>query len=83
VRGTGRLICVGIGVTRPEALNAARLVIDAVRLVNPQMPIALGGLAHRVPGAATLTNAAPIARNGRDAVRVIESLADAQPNRRS
>lgn len=83
VRGTGRLICVGIGVTRPDALNAARLVIDAVRLVNPEMPIALGGLARRVPGAATLTRAAPIARNGRDAVRVVESLADAQPNRRS
>ena len=45
VRGTDRLICVGISVTRPDALNAARLVIDAVRLVDPEMPIALGGLA--------------------------------------
>ncbi|HWD24447.1 MAG TPA: helix-turn-helix domain-containing protein [Acidimicrobiales bacterium] len=81
VRGTGRLICVGIGVTRPDALNAARIVIDAVRLVNPEMPIALGGLAGRVPGAATLTNSAPIDRNGRDAVHVIESLARSRSDR--
>jgi excisionase family DNA binding protein len=83
VRGTRRLICVGIGVTRPDALNAARLVIDAVRLVNPQMPIALGGLASRMPGAATLTDVASIAHDGRDAVPVIETLARAQFPRRS
>jgi excisionase family DNA binding protein len=82
VRGNERLICVGIGVTRPEALNAARLIIDAVRLVDPVMPIALGGLGARVPGIAQFERIATIDGDGRNAVTVVEGFVSARPTRR-
>lgn len=79
---TPRLICVGVGITRPEFLDSAQCVVDAVRAIDANVPIVIGGLAMKELGRATLRGVTAIADDGRDAVAIIESFATTRAIRR-
>lgn len=72
---TPRLICVGIGITRPELVGSAQVVVDAVRAVDDAVPIVIGGLAIKELGRPALRGVTAVADDGRDAVAIIESFA--------
>lgn len=78
-----RLVAVGIGITGIEHLDAARAAIDAIRQVDADVPIVVGGQAVRNPEVAALLAATAWAPDGRAAVAVIESLVAARPTRRT
>ena len=70
---TPRLVCIGIGVTQPEHLPAAQLVVDAVREVDPAVPILLGGFAAAT--APALSGVDAIAPDGPSAVALVARFA--------
>jgi MerR family transcriptional regulator, light-induced transcriptional regulator len=79
---TPRLICVGIGITRPELLGAAQEVVDAVRVVDSKVPIVIGGLAIKELRQTTLRGVTAVTDDGRDAIAIIESFAQRRAIRR-
>lgn len=80
---TPRLICVGVGITRPELLECAQEVVDAVRAVDAKVPIVIGGLAMNELGNAKMRGVTAVANDGRDAVAIIESFASTRSIRRA
>ncbi len=79
---TPRLICVGVGITRPELLDSAQRVVDAVRDIDAAVPIVIGGLAIKELGSAGLRGVTAVADSGRDAIGIIESFAATRAIRR-
>jgi excisionase family DNA binding protein len=79
---TPRLICVGVGITRPELLDSAQSVVDAVREIDATVPIVVGGLAIKELGSAGLRGVTAVADSGRDAIEIIESFAATRAIRR-
>jgi MerR family transcriptional regulator, light-induced transcriptional regulator len=79
---TPRLICVGIGVTTPESLDSAQNVVTALRAVDADVPIVIGGLAVSLLGETSLRGVSAIAGDGREAVAIIESFASSRAIRR-
>jgi methanogenic corrinoid protein MtbC1 len=79
---TPRLICVGVGITRPELVDSAQGVVDAVREIDADVPIVIGGLAMKELGRSTLRGVTAVADSGRDAVEIIESFASTRAIRR-
>jgi MerR family transcriptional regulator, light-induced transcriptional regulator len=77
-----RLIAIGIGVTASERLFAAQDTIDAIRRVDPVVPIIIGGQAAFTTASAGLTGVTAWAANGPEAVNLIESLAHPRRSRR-
>lgn len=75
VARTPRLVCVGIGVTQPEHLRAAQDVLDAVREVDAEIPVIVGGLAVAEFQKVVLRGVTAVADDGRAAVAIIESFA--------
>jgi methanogenic corrinoid protein MtbC1 len=72
---TPRLICVGIGITRPELLDTVQGVVDAIRAVDTEVPIIIGGLAMKGLTKTALRGVTAVADGGRDALAIIESFA--------
>jgi excisionase family DNA binding protein len=79
---TPRLICVGVGIARPELLASAQSIVDAVRAVDTEVPIVIGGLAMKDLGEGALRGVTAIADSGLDAVAIIESFASLRAIRR-
>lgn len=75
---TPRLVCVGVGVSRPELLGAAQQVIDAVRAVDAHVPIVLGGLVVTEFPQVVLRGVTACANDGRHAVALVEAFAPAR-----
>ncbi|MGH9009549.1 MAG: helix-turn-helix domain-containing protein [Acidimicrobiia bacterium] len=69
-----RLVAVGIGVTRVDALTEAADVVAAVRRVLPDVPVLVGGQAVRNPEMAALTGATGWAEDGAGLVAALEDL---------
>jgi excisionase family DNA binding protein len=74
VARTPRLICVGIGVTQPEHLWSAQEVVDEIRMIDPEIPIIVGGLAVAEFEKVLLRGVTAIADDGRTAVALVESF---------
>lgn len=70
-----RLVAVGLGITRVDNLDAARATIEAVRAVDGEVPMVVGGQAVLNPEVAEVLKADAWAPDGRRAVEVIEQLA--------
>ena len=64
-----------MGVSASIGLAAAQDVIDAVREVNPQVPIIIAGQAAITTASANLSGVTAWASDGPEAVALIESLA--------
>jgi excisionase family DNA binding protein len=79
---TPRLLCVGIGITQLELLDTVQEVVDAVRAVNADVPIIVGGLATKGLGRTALRGVTAVVDGGRDAIAVIESFASTRAIRR-
>ena len=75
-----RLVAVGIGVTRIDALGEATDVVGALRRVLPGVPVLVGGQAVRNPEMAALTGATGWAEDGAGLVAALETLM--KPRRR-
>ena len=75
---TPRLICVGIGVTRPELLGSAQEVVDAVRAADDEVPIVIGGLAVSDVDKVALRGVTAVASDGREAITIVESLSSSR-----
>jgi excisionase family DNA binding protein len=73
-----RLVAVGIGVTRIDALTEAADVVAAVRRVLPDVPVLVGGQAVRNPEMAALTGATGWAEDGAGLVAALEDLVKAR-----
>ena len=76
-----RLVAVGIGVTRVDALAEAAEVVAAVRRVLPEVPVLVGGQAVRNPEMAALTGATGWAEDGAGLVAALEDLVKARRSR--
>lgn len=70
-----RLVAIGISVTNPDHLAAAREAIDAIRAVAPTTPIIVGGQAVGDDAAATHLGADAWAADARRAAETIAALA--------
>jgi excisionase family DNA binding protein len=75
---TPRLICVGIGVTRPELLGSAQQVVDAVRAVDGEVPIVIGGLGVSDADNVALRGVTAVAGDGREAMAIVEAFASSR-----
>lgn len=73
-----RLVAVGIGVTRVDALSEAADVIAAVRQMLPDVPVLVGGQAVRNPEMAALTGATGWAEDGAGLVAALDDLVKAR-----
>ena len=73
-----RPVAVGIGVTRIENVPAVEATIAAVRVVDAQVPIVLGGQGVRNAEVAVLLGASGWAPDGPGAVALIEDLSRAR-----
>lgn len=79
---TPRLICVGIGVTRLENIDSAQEVVSAIRNVDDEVPIVIGGLVVTEAENIHLEGVTAIANDGLQAVEIIESFATSRAIRR-
>jgi MerR family transcriptional regulator, light-induced transcriptional regulator len=70
-----RLVAVGIGVTSVERWDAVRATINALRQHNHDVPILIGGQAVLNAEIADLAGATAWAADGREAVKLIETIA--------
>lgn len=73
-----RLVAVGVGVTRVEALDGAAAVVAALRAARPEVPVLIGGQAVRNPEMAQLAGATGWAGGGAELVAAVEALAPGQ-----
>lgn len=69
----GRLVAVGVGVTTVDHLDDARAVTEAVRAVDPAIPVLVGGRAVANPEIAGLTGATAWAADARGMVELVEA----------
>jgi methanogenic corrinoid protein MtbC1 len=83
VTRTPRLVCVGIGVTRPEFLGSAQSIIDAIREVDSHIPVILGGLVTVEFERVMLRGVTATAKDGSEAVALIEALSPQRKMRRA
>lgn len=79
VDDAARLVAVGIGVTGTDHLDAARDTITAIRGVDAEVPIVVGGQAVLNPEVAGVLAATAWAPDGRRAVELIDEIARARP----
>ena len=77
-----RLVAVGIGVTRIDALTEAADVVGALRRVLPDVPVLVGGQAVRNPEMAALTGATGWAEDGAGLVAALETFMKSRPRPR-
>ena len=73
-----RLVAVGIGITSVERWDAVRATISALRRHDDDVPILIGGQAVLSAEIADIAGATAWAADGRDAVRLIESVASSR-----
>lgn len=73
-----RLVAVGIGVTSVERWDAVRATISALRQHDQQVPILIGGQAVLNAEIADLAGATAWAADGREAIALIETIANAR-----
>lgn len=76
--GAHRLVAVGIGMARPTSTDVVRRTVEAVRAVDPRIPVLVGGQAAGDPEVMAHTGATAWASDGRHAVAVINELARAR-----
>jgi excisionase family DNA binding protein len=69
-----RLVAVGVSVTTVARLAAAREVVTAVRAVDPDVPVLVGGQAVRNAEVGSLTGATAWAPDGRAFADLVEGL---------
>ena len=77
---TPRLICVGVGSTRPELVDSTQNVVDGILAFDAEIPAVFGDLAAKALGISALRHMTAIAENIRDEVLVIESPAHVEPS---
>jgi excisionase family DNA binding protein len=78
-----RLVAVGIGVTSVERWEAVRATISALREHDHDVPILVGGQAVLNSEIADLAGATAWAADGREAVRLIETIASTPQRKRA
>lgn len=80
VKRAPRLIAVGIGVSTGDWLASAQRVVDAIRAVDADVPIVLGGQAAITAAGSELHGVTAWAPDGPSAVAVIEGFAKVSRN---
>jgi len=75
VQRTARLVAVGIGITTAEHVPAARDVVDAVRSVDSEVPIILGGQGAWDPTAAVIPGVTAWALSGTEVAETVSAIA--------
>jgi excisionase family DNA binding protein len=75
VSGARHLVAVGIGISMAANLDGLRETVEAVRAVDPSVPVLIGGQGARDPATAAQVGATAWAPDGSTAVDVIVELA--------
>lgn len=78
-----RLVAIGISVTNPSHLDAARAAVRAIRDVAPTTPIVVGGQAVSDDNSAVRLGADAWAPDGRSAAELIAAMAETPAKRAS
>ena len=77
-----RLLAVGIGVSRAERADDVRSTVRALRAVDPDVPVIVGGVAAAELEALAIEGVTAYARDGAEALRVLEAAAPRRAIRR-